>query len=122
MSASEMVAQRELREKRHIEQVGKRILEARKDSSITQGELAFKLGVSRGTLGDWERGDKKATPSFPELSDIARLTKTCPYYLMFGERTFGTSVSSVQGSPAPHSDELHIHLAAGASIFIRPAA
>jgi len=45
------------------EQIGKRILELRKEKGMTQKELADKLHVTDGAVSKWERGI-----NFPDLS------------------------------------------------------
>jgi transcriptional regulator with XRE-family HTH domain len=41
------------------EDIGGRIKKARQSIGMTQKELAWKLGVDPGTLGKWERGEKR---------------------------------------------------------------
>ena len=43
------------------EGLGGRITKARQTLGMTQVELARRLGVDPGTLGKWERGEKKPT-------------------------------------------------------------
>lgn len=41
--------------------LGQRIYELRKEKSMTQEDLAFKVGVDRSYMGFLERGEKNAT-------------------------------------------------------------
>lgn len=43
------------------EKLGKRIYQLRKDRTMTQEDLAFKVGVDRSYMGFLERGEKNAT-------------------------------------------------------------
>lgn len=49
--------------------VGKSIQRLRKAASLTQEELANKIGVARSTIAQWERG--WATPSLGKVRDLA---------------------------------------------------
>lgn len=54
--------------------IGKTILELRKDKSITQEQLANMVGVSAGAVSKWETGN--STPDISLLSPIARALNT----------------------------------------------
>ena len=42
-----------------MESFGERIRELRKERGITNYEMAMRLGISRNTLTNWERGEKE---------------------------------------------------------------
>lgn len=42
-----------------MEKFGERIRELRKERGITNYEMATRLGISRNTLTNWERGNKE---------------------------------------------------------------
>jgi transcriptional regulator with XRE-family HTH domain len=42
-----------------VEKFGERIRELRKERGITNYEMATRLGISRNTLTNWERGNKE---------------------------------------------------------------
>ena len=55
--------------------IGEFIAKCRKDKNMTQSELAFKLGVSDRTIGNWERGRNMPDISlFKPLCDILEIT------------------------------------------------
>jgi transcriptional regulator with XRE-family HTH domain len=54
--------------------VGARLRTARRSASLTQKQLAEKLGVESITVSRWERG--VTSPSLPRLRRIAEITET----------------------------------------------
>lgn len=55
-----------------MENFGEKIRELRKERGITSYEMATKLGISRNTLTNWERGEKEphAVEILEEMSAI----------------------------------------------------
>ena len=51
--------------------MGERIKELRKESGMTQTELAEKMGVTKGTVSTWETNSR--TPSFNTLNQLCEL-------------------------------------------------
>jgi len=58
----------------------KRLKALRRESDITQPDLAKSLGVSKGAVGHWEVGSRE--PSLEMISNIARIFKVSVDYLM----------------------------------------
>ena len=58
----------------------KRLKALRRESDITQPDLAKVLGVSKGAVGHWEAGSRE--PSLDMVSKIAKLFKVSVDYLM----------------------------------------
>ena len=58
-----------------MENFGERIRELRKERGITSYEMATKLGISRNTLTNWERGEKEphAVEILEEMSEILKV-------------------------------------------------
>lgn len=52
---------------------GQRIKELRKERSITQEELAFRIGVDRSYMGFIERGERN--PTLDKIRKIAKVLK-----------------------------------------------
>ncbi len=52
-----------------IENLGKRIADARHDSGLTQKDLADKVGVTAQAVSKWERGN--ACPDIAILDEVA---------------------------------------------------
>jgi transcriptional regulator with XRE-family HTH domain len=50
--------------------IGERIKSARRNAGFTQRELAKKLHVSAGAVGQWETGGVPATERLPTLADV----------------------------------------------------
>ena len=68
-----------------MENFGKRIRELRKERGITNYEMATKLGISRNTLTNWERGIKE--PHAVEiLEEMAKILKVPIKSILSGER------------------------------------
>lgn len=55
---------------------GERIRELRKERGITSYEMATKLGISRNTLTNWERGEKEphTLEIFEEMAKILNVS------------------------------------------------
>ncbi len=60
--------------------LGSRIEEARKRSSLSQAELARKMGVTRASVVMWESGDKE--PSTKHLRELAVTLGVSSDYLL----------------------------------------
>jgi len=50
---------------------GQNVRRLRKQSGLSQGDLAAKMGVKQGTLSDWER-DRRGLPEAPTLLKVAK--------------------------------------------------
>ena len=70
-------------ERRNICSTGLRIKEARKEMGLTQKEFANRLGVSTGTIQQYELGKRR--PSFEQLDAIAATLGVTYFYLATGE-------------------------------------
>ena len=71
-----------------MENFGERIKELRKERGITIYEMATKLGISRNTLTNWERGEKE--PHTVEvLEEMAEILKVPLKNLLAGEKESG---------------------------------
>lgn len=59
-----------------MENFGARIRELRKERGITVYEMATRLGVSRNTLTNWERGEKEphAVEMLEEMAKILKVS------------------------------------------------
>lgn len=67
-----------------MEKFGERIRELRKERGITSNEMATRLGISRNTLTNWERGEKE--PHAVEiLEEMARIFEVPLKYLLLEE-------------------------------------
>jgi len=64
-------------------EVGDRIRELRKSLKISQAELAKKIGVSSGNVGDWERG--RAKPGVDALKNLSKFFNKSIDWLITGE-------------------------------------
>jgi transcriptional regulator with XRE-family HTH domain len=64
-------------------EVGDRIRELRKSLKISQAELAKKIGVSSGNVGDWERG--RAKPGVDALINLSKFFNKSIDWLITGE-------------------------------------
>ena len=62
--------------------IGERITALRKERSISQAELAGKLGVSRQAVSKWEQGS--SSPDTAKLIQLAELLGTDVEYLATG--------------------------------------
>lgn len=58
-----------------MESFGERIRELRKERGLTSYEMATRLGISRNTLTNWERGEKEphAVEILEEMADILQV-------------------------------------------------
>ena len=67
-----------------MEKFGERIRELRKERGITSNEMATRLGISRNTLTNWERGEKE--PHAVEiLEEMAKIFEVPLKYLLTEE-------------------------------------
>ncbi len=60
--------------------MGERIKQLRKETGMTQTELAEKLGVTKGTVSTWETDSRK--PTFRKLMELCDLFDRDPGYVM----------------------------------------
>ena len=59
----------------NMDQIGRKISELRREQSMTQMELADKLGISFQAVSNWERGNTMPDISkLPELAEIFHVT------------------------------------------------
>ena len=63
--------------------ISERIRELRKNFKVSQAELAKKIGVSSGNVGDWERG--RAKPGAEALIVLMNYFKVSADYLLTGK-------------------------------------
>ena len=64
-----------------MEKFGERIREMRKERGLTSNEVATRLGISRNTLTNWERGEKE--PHAVEiLEEMAKIFEVPLKYLL----------------------------------------
>ena len=58
-----------------MENFGERIRDLRKERGLTSYEMATKLGISRNTLTNWERGEKEphAVEILEEMAEILQV-------------------------------------------------
>ena len=71
-----------------MEKFGERIREMRKERGITSYDMATRLGISRNTLTNWERGEKE--PHAVEiLEEMAEILQVPLKNLLAGEKEVG---------------------------------
>jgi transcriptional regulator with XRE-family HTH domain len=56
--------------KTHVERLGARIRDIRKEKDLTQADLAKKLGRSQSQISEWETGDSE-----PQLLNLIAIAK-----------------------------------------------
>ncbi len=61
-------------------QYGKFFKEARKNSGLTQKEVAEKLGIHQSNISDWENDISR--PEYEKLIELARLYEVSVYDLL----------------------------------------
>jgi transcriptional regulator with XRE-family HTH domain len=83
----------------NAELLGKNLYELRKGASLSQEELAERLGVSRQAVSKWECGE--ALPDTDNLITIARLF----------EVSLDTLVGNVQETPEPSKPKIEVKFA-----------
>lgn len=64
-------------------QIGERLRGAREQAGLSRDSACAKIGVSRTTLQQWENGATEA--SIEAIGKLAKLYKTSPQFLIFGE-------------------------------------
>ncbi len=62
--------------------IGDRIKELRKSAKVSQADLAKKIGVSSGNVGDWERG--RAKPGADALISLMNFFEVSADFLLTG--------------------------------------
>lgn len=63
--------------------ITQRIVEARERAGLNQTELGEAIGLSKGAVGNYERGDRH--PSLRELREISKATGTDFHWLLSGD-------------------------------------
>jgi ribosome-binding protein aMBF1 (putative translation factor) len=66
-----------------IQEIGRRIVEARKRRGWSQKELACRLRVKRERVGNWERGEN--APRLEELALLGRVLRISLDELVYGK-------------------------------------
>jgi transcriptional regulator with XRE-family HTH domain len=66
-----------------IENFGDRLRTARKAKALGQVELAAKIGVSGGSVGNWEVGPSQPRPE--ALRKLAAILEVTPAWLIYGD-------------------------------------
>ncbi|MFT8361680.1 MAG: helix-turn-helix transcriptional regulator [Sporolactobacillus sp.] len=75
--------------------IGKTILQLRKEKNITQEQLAIMVGVSAGAVSKWETGN--STPDISLLAPLARaLNTSLDILLSFQQELLETEVSNIK--------------------------
>ena len=65
--------------------LGRRLEEARKSKSLSQADIARKIGVTRETVSKWESGDKEPSPE--HLRELALALGVAADYLLGIEKS-----------------------------------
>jgi transcriptional regulator with XRE-family HTH domain len=92
------------------EVIGARILEARRESGLTQRELADKLGITARSVQNYEAG--KIVP-WRHLSHIETITRKRPGWLLRdddGAGALDTTISQLLSAMQQHHDLLREHV------------
>ncbi|WP_100489369.1 helix-turn-helix domain-containing protein [Sporolactobacillus pectinivorans] len=75
--------------------IGKTILQLRKEKNITQEQLAIMVGVSAGAVSKWETGN--STPDISLLAPLARaLNTSLDILLSFQQELLETEVVNIK--------------------------
>lgn len=84
--------------------IGERIKCLRKKKGVSQAELAKKIQVSAGNVGDWERG--RAKPGADALTSLMDFFEVTADYLLTGDEknNENVSVSGLNSSVYPLND------------------
>jgi transcriptional regulator with XRE-family HTH domain len=85
--------------------LGQRLARARKEARLSQGELAQRLGVSRQTVSNYERG----TTEEPQFEIVAKWGLATDVSLDYFARTLAGSL----GGDAPVNREHHLAVIVG---------
>ena len=75
-----------------------KLIEIRKMKNISQKELAEKINVSPGNIGDWERG--RANPG------AEAIIKLCNFYEISADELLGLTVNTSKGDLSKYEIEL----------------
>lgn len=71
-----------------------RLKELRNESDISQNALAFKLGISQSTVGNWEAGNRE--PSLKTLSVLSRFFNvTSDYLIGLSDNKYNLCISKI---------------------------
>ncbi|WP_299612540.1 helix-turn-helix transcriptional regulator [uncultured Tateyamaria sp.] len=63
---------------------GQRIKKARKAKSLSQEQLAVRIGVTRSSIGQWEIGAN--SPNYENINKVAQALRVSREFLAFGGR------------------------------------
>ncbi len=63
--------------------IGDRLIFAREKAELSRSQVAQSIGIGTTTLQQWEMGNREA--SIEKISELAKLYKVSPQYLIFGE-------------------------------------
>lgn len=77
----------------YAEEVGRRIVQARKERGMTQVELAQKVGVSQRSAQAWENGE---TIPYRKMKLIARVVKKSPEWILHGDEVTEDKLSAIE--------------------------
>ncbi|HEV8578741.1 MAG TPA: helix-turn-helix transcriptional regulator [Thermoanaerobaculia bacterium] len=87
-----------------LEEVGRRIVRLREKRGWTRADLARRLGVPRGRLAHWERGEN--TPPLEVLAALRRELGVSLDELVTGEPPAGGPAPANPAAPAAPADGL----------------
>jgi len=87
-----------------VEKFADRLRNARKAKALGQTELADKLGVSGGSVGNWEIGTSQ--PRAETLGKLAAILEVTPAWLLYGEGPLVKEVATLREEIVrPSADE-----------------
>jgi len=86
-----------------MESIAERLKHAREAAGLTQPELAAKIGVSQGTIGNIETGLRKRPR---DLLAIATTLGVDPHWLETGKTPYSPTIMKPHSNPLPHSLEI----------------
>lgn len=99
-----------------FKKIADRMKEARVKAGLTQLELAERLGVTQGTVSQWER-QVRVTIGLQALNDVCRATSVTlefllgtdeEYFTIHRRSELGVALALVQGRPELLQDFIHI--------------
>ena|SRR6266446_3671348 len=101
------------------EQLGKEIANARHKAGMTQGQLKKAIGVSRQTIGLYEKG--KTPPPFETLASIARAVNADQFVVEDLHITFSRNGASARPVVVPQQLKLDFDKEGGITVRIESA-